>query len=244
MIVPNVRSSFGREDGALLVRMLAERGEDADEWRAVLAERGIDPLLDHPRVGRAVLDGPAVSMLPLPLVAYVLLRRCLLESGVEDRMLADYLTSLFLHFGESGRAYRIAAYDDGEYAYLVDLVSEISGAEGRRGFLLRAHLGNLALWLSGLFPDRIDHRAHRRGGPGLDYFEEMGQCGYAMAAEDEFARRIELDGMFSAAAASFVPMRRALNGFSDQFLTPRPESPVDRLLRQVRSRFEAGWLQA
>jgi hypothetical protein len=244
MILPDVRSSFGRNEGALLVHLLARHGEDAEQWRAVLADRGIDPLLDHPAVGRAVLDGPAVCSLPLPVVAYVLLRRCLLESGVEERVLADYLTSLFLHFGEPGRAYRIATHDDIEYGYLVDLLAEISEARGRRAFLLRAHLGNLALWLSGLFPDRIDHRVHRRGGPGLGYFEEMGQSGFAMAAEDEFARRSELDRVFRAAAASFVPMRRALNGFSDRFLTPRAESPVDRLLRQVRNRFETDWLQA
>lgn len=244
MILPDVRASFGRDEAASLVHLLAERGEDSCAWENVLAERGIDPLLDHPRIARAVLDGSTVSTLPLEVVAYVLLRRCLLDANVDDRLLADYVTSLFLHFGHTGRAEKIAAYDDREYRYLVDIVEEMAGAEGRRAFLLRAHLGNLSLWMSGLFPDRIDHRVHRHGGPGIDYFEKMGQTGFSLAAEDPFARRSALDDLYRAAAGAFVPMRRALNGFSDRFLTPRPSSPVDRFLRQARDGFEANRLQA
>lgn len=244
MILPDVRASFGRDEGALLVHLLEERGEDGDELRDVLADRGIDALLDHPLLARAVLEGPAISRIPLEIVSYVLLRRSLLEAGVADRVLADYLTSLFLRFGSPGRANRIAPHDDQVYGYLVDLLEEISAAEGRRSLLLRAHLGNLALWLSGLFPDWIDHRVHRRGGPGIDYYEEMGQTGFALAADDPYARETALDEVFRSACVSFVPMRRALNGFSDRFLTPKPASPVDRLLREVRDRFDVGWLEA
>ena len=42
---------------------------------------------------------------------------------------------------------------------------------------MRAHLGNYALWLSGLFPDYIEARHWRRGAPDLDYYEEMGRRG-------------------------------------------------------------------
>ncbi|MDX1389090.1 MAG: hypothetical protein R3344_07865 [Acidobacteriota bacterium] len=243
MIVPDVRASFGRNEAALLVRLVARRGESVDEWTATLAERGIDPLLDHPLLAEALLEGDGVSTIPLEVISYVLLRRSLLDAGVDDRLLADYVTSLFLRFGHPGRSNRIAPYDDREYGYLVDILEELTGAEGRRAFLLRAHLGNLALWLSGLFPDWIDHRVRRRGGPGLDYYEEMGRTGFALAADDPHARPA-LDDMFRAAAGHFVPMRRALNEFSDRFLTPRPESPVDRLLRQATDGFEAHWLQA
>lgn len=244
MILPEVRASFDRDDGALLVGLLAERGEDAARWNRTLAERGIDPLLDHPIIARAVLEEPGISTLPLEIVSYVLIRRCLLDAGVDERLLADYVTSLFMHFGHTGRAHRIAAYDDREYHYLVDILEELADADGQRAFLLRAHLGNLSLWLSGLFPDWIDHRVHRRGGPGIGYYDEMGQTGYALAADDPYARRNSLDEMFRAAAGHFVPMRRALNGFSDRFLTPGAKSPVDRVLRQARNDFETRWLQA
>jgi hypothetical protein len=244
MILPDVRTSFGRGEAAQLVQLLAQHGEDAEEWKRTLAERGIDPLLDHPLLADAILEGPGMSPLPLEVVSYILLRRCLLDANVEDRLLADYATSLFIHFGASGRAQRIAQYDDQEYVYLVDIVGELSDAEGPRAFLLRAHLGNLSLWLSGLFPDWIDHRVHRSGGPPLDYYEQMGRTGFSLAAEDPHARRNSLDEMFRSVAGHFVPMRRALNGFSDRFLTPRAKSPVDRILRQVRDGFDTRRLQA
>jgi len=239
MILPEVRGSFGRQEAGMLVQMLVARGEDGDEWRDALAERGIDPLLDHPAVADAILQADGVSRLPLPLVAYVLLRRCLLDAGVNDRILADYVASLFVRFATAQRPYRIAAHDDREYHYLVDIVRDLAECEGRRRFLLRAHLGNLALWLSGLFPDWIGHRVVRRGGPGLDYYEELGQTGFALAADDPFARRSSLDGMYRSAASQFGPMRRALNGFSDRYLTPEARSPVDRVLREARNAFEA-----
>ena len=244
MILPDVRASLGRDDAQRLVSLLAREGEDPRRLEALVAERGIDVLLDHPKAARALVREPGVSQLPLALFSYVALRRSLLDGGIESRLLADYVTSIFLHFASEARAHRIAEYDDDEYHYLVDLVEAIADSEGHRGFLLRAHLGNFALWLSGLFPDWISHREQRRGGPDLGYYEAMGQTGFALAADDPFARRERLDGCYRDAAKTFPSLRVAMNRFSDRFLTPRPASPVDRVLRQVVDEFESHWSQA
>lgn len=228
----------------MLVHVLARAGADRDALERVVSERGIDPLLDDPDTFDAVVQERGVSQLPFGLASYILLRRCLLDAGVENRLLADYLTSVFLHFAQGRRAHRVAAFDDGEYHYLVDILRDISEADGRRAFLLRAHLGNFSLWLAGLFPDYIVRRVHRKGGPGLDYYEEMGQTGFSLAADDPFARRQRLDALYREAARAFSPMRRALNTFSDRYLTPSATSPDDRLLRQVRDDFESRRLQA
>lgn len=242
MILPNVRTSFGRTEAQWLVRLLAggDRGRE-EHWEAVLAERGIDSLLDDPRTLDAILDQPGVSFVPAPLAIYVLLRRTLLESGVKSRLLGDYVAALVLQFGRERRPFRIAEYDDKEYYYLVDIVQDLDGATGQRAFLLRAHLGNYALWLSGLFPGHIEARVHRKGGPGLDYYQEMGRTGYLLAAEDPHARQGEMDRLFLDAAHTFGPVRRALNRFSDQHLLPKPSSPVDRLIRQARNDFQDRW---
>lgn len=245
MILPEVRASLGRDEARRLLRLLGrEDPEAARRWEEVVSERGLDPLLDDPSTLEAVLEEPGPSSLPAALVLYVLLRHALLDTGIGSRLLADYLASLVAHFARAGRSYRIAEYDDREYRYLVDILEELSEASGRRAFLLRAHLGNFALWLSGLFPDHIVHRVHRKGGPGLDYYEEMGQTGFLLAADDPYARRESLDVLYRDAASAFVPMRRALNRFADRWVTPKPSSPVDRLLRQVKDDFQDGWLQA
>ncbi|MFQ5679555.1 MAG: hypothetical protein ACE5HP_08845 [Gemmatimonadota bacterium] len=245
MILPNVRSSFGRPEAEWLVHLLGA-GDPARrrEWESCVAERGLDPILDDPATLEAILAYPRLHPVPATLVLYVMLRRALLESGIESRSLADYVTALVLRFGDRRRSLRIGDYDDNEYHYLVDVLDELREARGRRAFLLRAHLGNYSLWLAGLFPDYIVARVHRRGGPGLDYYEELGQSGFSMAAEDPHARREELDRLYGYAAEAFVPVRRALNRFSDRLLFPAPRSPVDRLLRQVRSSYAERHLDA
>jgi hypothetical protein len=239
MILPNARASFGRTEAQWLVRLLSGGDERRQRhWEGVLAERGIDPLLDDPRTLDAILRQPTLAPIPPLLIVYIILRQTMLERGIESRALCDYITALVLHFGEGRRALRIREYDDKEYRYLIDIVAELDEATGTRAFLLRAHLGNYALWLSGLFPDYIVARVHRRGGPGLGYYETLGQTGYRLAAGDPYARRHSLDGLYDLAADAFCPIRRALNAFSDSYLLPKATSPVDRVLRQAASDYQ------
>ncbi|MFQ5689169.1 MAG: hypothetical protein ACE5HQ_02705 [Gemmatimonadota bacterium] len=242
MILPNVRASFGRQEAQWLVRVLSGRVEREERrWEERLAEHGIDSLLDHPGTLDAMLRQRGIMAVPPRLFFYVALRSTLLERGVRGRGLADYLTALVLHFGQARRPYRIADYDDQEYFYLVDVLAELERARGRRAFLLRAHLGNFALWLSGLFPDYIAARVRRKGAPGIDYYEAIGQSGYRMAAEDPYARRRALDSLYLDAAGAFGPLRLALNRFSDRWLFPRANSPESRLLRQVHDEMLDRW---
>jgi hypothetical protein len=238
VIVPNVRASFGEREVDWLLKLLAA-GDAArkEEWEERLAAKGIDHLLDHPRTAERILERDRVEVLPSRLVLYVLLRRTLLETGVESRRIADYLTALVFEFGMGDRARRVDEADEAEYDYLVDILEDLTGAEGRRAFLLKAHLGNFALWLSGLFPDHITRRVRRKGGPGMDYYEEMGQVGYRMAADAPQARRESLDRLFRDAADRFGPLRVSLNRISDRLLFPTAGSPVERLLRQARDGF-------
>jgi hypothetical protein len=239
MILPNVRASFGRDEAARVVRTLSAGDPGrAREGEEVVAERGLDPLLDDPSLPGLLVGDGGVEDLPLGLVLYVLVRHALLESGIESRVIADYVSSLVLEFGFRGRSSRIAIHDDREYHYLVDILADMTTASGQRAFLLEAHLGNFALWLSGLFPDHIAARMRRKGGPGLAYYEEMGRVGFRMAADEPLARQQSLDHLYRDAAEAFVQLRRGLNRFSDRYLLARRGPSVDRLLRQVRTSFE------
>lgn len=241
MIRPDVRMSFGQEEVEWLIRLLAGGDDDRREkWEDRLSGRGVDELLDDAETRRRILNAEGVTLAPPGLVLYVLVRQSLQEAGVESRVLADYVTALVLEFGHEDRARRIAEHDDREYDYLVDILEEMMEADGRRAFLLRTHLGNFALWLSGLFPDYITSRVSRRGGPGLGYYEEMGETGYRMAAEDPRAEARSLSDVYRDVADRFRDVRRGLNEFSDELLFPSPAAPVDRLIRRARSDFRAG----
>lgn len=232
MILPNVRASFGRAEANTLLGLL-DTGEAAERERTLerLRDHGLDSLLDDPRTLNAILtQDHAVAP---ALVFYLLVRHALLESGVDDRGLADYVAALLVEFGREDRAFRIDGDDPDRFHYLVDLVAAADTADGRRQFLVRAHLGNYALWLSGIFPDYVNARVQRRGAPGLDYFESMGANAYRLAAGSPIASHHGLDRLYRTAADIFPHLRVALNRISDRYLFPERGDPVTRLLRQL-----------
>ncbi len=237
MILADTRARLGRADAQLVVRLLARgsgRAQDAAE--RTLADQGLDPLLDDERLLEALLDARQGAHASLPLFCYVVVRHALRRAGEPDRVLADFVAAILLHFGQRRRATRISEHDDIEYDTLAALGAEAEGANASRAFLARAHLGNYALWLSGLYPDHIERRRWRRGGPPIGYFEQLGRRGYRLAAEHRLAGEHGLQPLYARAAERFPTLRRALNQVSDRLLFPHAHSP-ERLMRQVRDEF-------
>ena len=242
MILPNLRASFGSDEIGILLRMLEQRTRRSRRlWEGRLAEEGLDVLLDHPETFAAVMSRGRVTATSPKLTFYVMVRHTLLESGLDDPAIADYVAALLLEFAVEGRANRIAVYDDATFRYLVDIVTDLDGESSeRRQFLLRAHLGNYSLWLSGLFPDYVVARVHRRGAPGLLYYEDLGATGYQLASRCELADHYNLVGIYSQVADGFRAVRRALNRISDHYLFPISPPPIDRLLRQAVDAADSG----
>jgi hypothetical protein len=240
MILANVRHRLGRDDAQLAVRLLGrESRESAERAEGALREQGIDALLDDPRLLPALLAPGAGMVASYPLFSYVVVRHALRRAGEDDRVMADYVASILLHFGFRGRAERISDTDDECYATLAELLDDVDDADAQRSFLVRQHLGNYALWLSGLFPDFIEHRRWRRGGPDLEYYEALGRRGFQLAADHRLAADHGVATLFATAAARFPLLRAALNAVSDALLFPNVHSP-ERLMRQVKD--EGRWL--
>jgi hypothetical protein len=239
MILANVRQSLGRDDAQLALRLIARGSHsELESAESTLRERGIDALLDDPRLLDGLVHSPQGAGASYRLFAYVVVRHALSQVGESDRGLADYVSSILLHFGLRNRATRVADSDDEIFTTLAGLAGAVDGPDSQRAFLVRVHLGNYALWLSGAFPDHIEYRRHRRGGPDLGYYEEMGRRGFRLAADHRLASEHGLSPLFGLAAERFDVLRVALNNVSDSLLFPHHSSP-DRLMRQVRD--EARW---
>lgn len=242
MILANTRQHLSREDAQLAVRLLArDTGDDLEALERKLADEGIDTILDDPRLPAALLRQTQGANASLSLFAYAVVRQAMLRLGERDRYLADYVTAIVVNFAARGRANRVGVADDESYDALTDLLRDVNDPDARRSFLVRTHLGNYALWLSGLFPDHIEQRRWRRGGPDLDYYEEMGRRGFQLAADHRLAEQHGLSGLYSAAAERFGQLRSALNQVSDALLFPNVSTP-ERLMRQVRD--ESRWRHA
>lgn len=239
MILADTRHRLTRDDAQLAARLLArETGQDVAQIEARIADEGIDAILDDPRLPDALLRQPPGSHASLTLFAYVMIRHALRRAGEPSRGLADYVTAVVLNFGVRDRAYRISETDDEIYGAIVELCEDLDDPDGRRSFLVRTHLGNYALWLSGIFPDYIEQRRWRRGGPDLEYYEEMGRRGFQLAADHRLAEEHGLSTMFANAAERFGVLRVALNAVSDSLFFPTLQTP-ERLMRQVRD--EGRW---
>ena len=239
MILANSRHQLTREDAALAIRLVASDSRtELERAQQRLADEGLDAILDDARLPNALLQSRFGAYASLPLFLYVMVRHALLGAGEKDRVLSDYLTAVVLSFNARGRADRISEADDQLYDTLASLLEDVNDGDPRRAFLVRVHLGNQALWFSGLFPDRIEHRKWRRGGPDLGYFEELGRRGFELAAEHRFAAQYGMSEVYTNVAARFGLLRVALNSLSDKLLFPSVHTP-ERLMRQVED--EARW---
>lgn len=235
MILANVRGRLRAQDFRLVAVALA-RGDATRRagYERRMQEQGPDGLLDEPGLLEALIALRTLAHPSPPLFAYVAVRHTLRAAGVDDRELADYLAALLLEFGDHDRHTRIRAADDETYHYLVDMLEDLAGLDdrGERGLLLRVHLGNYSLWLAGLFPDYIEARRTRRGGPDLPYYDEVGRQGYRLAAEHRLAERFGVASIYRTAAERFPTLRVAFNRLSDRVFFPNVTSP-EKILRNL-----------
>jgi hypothetical protein len=233
MILANTRQHLTRNDAQLAMRILARGSQiELTELEARLANEGIDAILDDPALPLALVRSTSGAHASLSLFTYVMVRHALRRLGEGDRSLADYLSAVVVHFGIRDRATRVGESDDQVYAALADLLNDVNDPDAQRSFLVRAHLGNYALWLSGIFPDHLEQRRWNRGGPHLGYYEEMGRRGFQLAAEHRLAEQHGLAPLYAAAADRFGLLRLALNSLSDWLFFPNVHTP-ERLMRQV-----------
>jgi hypothetical protein len=222
MILANTRGRLGPRDLQLVLLLLSQGSATR---RAALERRlereGPDALLDAPELPERLLAVRTVLVPSEVLFFYVMVRQALRAAEIDDRDLADYLAAMLLAFGERDRATRVAWHDDHSHRYLIDILADLDATTGERRFRVMVHLGNYALWLSGLFPQYIEARRLRHGGPDQSYYDALGRRGYAMASDHVLADRYHLDTILATAADQYPVIREALNGLSARMVLGR-----------------------
>ena len=232
MIAVSCRTRMTPEDITFLTEALSTSDRQHAPLRTLAEDPdALDRLLDNPLLFERLLEAPRFLDVSPYFFYYVVVRRAFLDHGIDDRRVADYVGALLSHHVRG-----IEADGDRASIYLVDLVRAIAEARtSDHAFSLQTAVGDRALYLAGVFPDRIYHR-HRYGRRPVDleWYEDMGRRYYAAAARHEAAARYELADVLELLAEAFVALRQALNDLVDDHLhlAPRPET-VDRLCRQA-----------
>jgi hypothetical protein len=218
MIKANCRERFTAADFDFVVRTLARSERDSVNLVELLTDDvARDSILDSPRLVEALLaDGAPLTISP-QLYFYILLRHVLKDTGLGDRHVSDYLASLLETFSQTARLRSPADGHSSPIQYVSDMLIALRSATPAQSFLIRAHVGNYSLFITGIFHETVQHRS-QRGAPDLSYYEDLGRSNYRVAAGHQVARTCALSDVFEKLADGFHEVRLALNHLSDSLL--------------------------
>jgi len=219
MIRANCRSSFQPADLDFLAASLPSLSNPSR-----FDSQMLDEMLDCPEVFKALLERHDCLEVSPHFYFYVLARHVLVEAGLKDRELADYVASMLTEFSQQRLLARVESSGEEKFNYVFELLQALQSASGPRVFFIRAHVGNASLFLTGIFPEHIAHRAERRGAPSLGYFENVGGANYLTASEHQLARELHLENVLGCLGERFQSVRHALNQLSDRLISIDPSS--------------------
>ncbi|MGI8481917.1 MAG: hypothetical protein ACR2MF_07640 [Chthoniobacterales bacterium] len=218
MIRANCRERFTAADFDFVVRTLARSPVDHVSLVELLSDAETrDSVLDHPRLVDAILSDTRHLYISSQFYFYVLARHVLRQAGIADRKLCDYVASLLETFSRMNGMQSPHAAEKLERQYVSDMLIALTRATPEQAFLLRAHVGNYSLFISGIFHENTQRRS-LRGAPDIEFYERIGRTNYQLLASHATARRCELSDVYEGLSERFHEVRLALNQLSDQLL--------------------------
>ena len=229
MIQANCRAQFTADDFSFVVRVLAKSQRDAVSLVSLLSDEAErDAILDHDLIYNSVVDRTGCLQVSTAFYFYILTRRVLQRVSLDERALTDYVAAVLLAFshinqlrapGEPGPTSR-------SFTYISDLMAQASHCPPEQAFVLRLHMANYALFLSGMFAERVQAHVQRRGAPSLSFYESVGQSTYLSMADHPQVRRTELQAIFKMLGGEFHRVRVALNNLADTLLHLHETPPI------------------
>jgi hypothetical protein len=217
MIQANCRARFTVADFDFVVRTLARSQSESVSLVDLLADSDTrDSVLDSPRLVSAILSSAGQLRISSHFYFFVLARHVLREAGITDRKLSDYIGSLLETFSRANLAAPHTA-DERANQYISDMLIALTRATPEQAFLIRAHVGNYSLFISGIFHENAQRRCSR-GGPDLAFYEQIGSRNYELIANDATAKRCELNDVYGELADRFHEVRLALNHLAEELI--------------------------
>jgi hypothetical protein len=236
LIQPNCRVQFAAEDIEFILSVLGQRIGTAECLVKLLAdEESRDLILDDEALFHALLERRGCLRVSTRFYFYILVRQVFRRSDIQDRAVADYVAELLAEFARTERGRFVVPGQAMPLDYFFDMLAALSTADDRTSFLIRVHIGNYSLFLSGVFPERIRSRAEVRGFPDLRYYESLGRTQYRMASDHRLAQRFELTHVLSTLSERFQTSRLALNDIAERlFSIGDTNYSLDALLNATR----------
>jgi len=227
VIQANCRAQFTADDFSFVVRVLAKSQRDAVSLVSLLSDEAErDAILDHDLIYDSVVDSVGCLQVSAAFYFYILTRRVLRRASLDERALTDYVAAVLLAFAKTSQLCAPGVpgapgdqnHTSRSFTYISDLMTQASKCPPEQAFVLRVHTANYALFLSGMFAERVHAHVQRRGAPSLGFYEAVGQSTYLSVADHPQARRTELQDIFRLLGGEFRRVRVALNTLADTLL--------------------------
>ena len=150
---------------------------------------------------------------------YILVRQVFRRSDIPDRAVADYVAEVLAEFAQAERSRCFVPGQAGPLDYFFEMLAALNTADDRTRFFIRVYMGNYALFLSGVFPERIRFRAEARGCPDLKYYVSLGRAHFRAAGGHLLAQRYALADIFNTLSERFETSRLALNDIAERLFS-------------------------
>lgn len=214
IVQPNCRIQFTPDDFALISKVLG--GGNGLE-QLLRDDETLPDILDDPSLINALQDRPTRWQMSAHLYFYLLVRNVLREFHLSNRTVAEYLAELLVYFADAKHLkMRVDGLPPCEYFY--EMLLALQQADRDTAFRIRAYMGNYALFMAGLFRDRVQYRAARKGAPSVRYYAGMGMSSYQVASEHTLASQYGVADVFAGLAEDFELVCRALHRLSERYL--------------------------
>jgi len=235
MIQPNCRARFAAEDIEFILSVLGGKIGTAECLVKLLSdEESRDLILDDDALFHALLERRGCLRVTTRFYFYILVRQVFRRSDIQDRAVADYVAEVLAEFAQAERARCVMPGQTTPMEYFFEMLTALKTADDRTCFFIRVFIGNYALFLSGVFPDRIRFRAEVRGFPDLKYYEGLGRMQYRMASDHRLAQRYEVAPILSTLSERFGATRLALNDIAERlFSLGDTDYSLDTLLHKA-----------
>lgn len=171
-----------------------------------------DDILDDPRLVHAFMEIVDKSNLSPRLYFYIGLRHVLCQKKLNDRDLADYLSTMCIHFlfDVPWGTDNPMMHPDTYVNRVVDVLADAVEAEDwNKAWCLHSHLGHYLLFFTGLLPKVLVSLGKHRGVP-TDRYESIGRHHFEQASNFD----VPSADYCSKLHREFPTIRRCLNELS------------------------------
>ncbi|KAA3439562.1 hypothetical protein [Rufibacter hautae] len=225
MVLANCRAQFTANDFDFVASVLSRQSNQRISLVELLSDPECrDEMLDHEALPKALLSREGQVAVSQQLYFYVLARTVLRRQGIEDRELADYIGALLWQFSSVQRMHSPHEKMPQQFHYIAEMLEALSKASAAEAFLIRVHIGNYALFLSGMFHAWIEKR-QQRGAPDPSFYESVGRSSFKTAASHKLAYQLELAQVYALLAEGFRDTRLALNELAQTIWKSKDKPP-------------------